>query len=195
MLKIYQLRLKQNIFEVTLKYKGVGVRVAFVDGNTYNGTPAKCYTSDPFKQLAIENSQMFKNKEIILERSVPEESDRKLEEARKAAQAKLAAKRAAIQTAAPKPAEKPAGKPAEKPAEQSEPAQEPEKPAEPENQPNPEGDASGTTTEDGTKVMVFDNVGEAILYVAQHFQQQAQTEKEAREILKANGINPRIKKG
>lgn len=167
MLKIYQLRLKQNIFEVTLKYKGVGVRVAFVDGNTYNGTPAKCYTSDPFKQLAIENSQMFKNKEIILERSVPDESDRKLEEARKAAQAKLAAKRAAIQTAAPKP----------------------------ENQPNPEGDASGTTTEDGTKVMVFDNVGEAILYVAQHFQQQAQTEKEAREILKANGINPRIKKG
>ena len=77
MLKVYQLRLNQNTFEVTLKYRGVGVRVAFVDGNTYNGVPAKCYTNDPFKQRAIEASEMFKNKEIVLERSLEEESDRK----------------------------------------------------------------------------------------------------------------------
>lgn len=77
MLKIYQLRLKQNTFEVTFKYRGVGVRVAFVDGNTYNGTPAKCYTNDAFKQRAIEASQMFKDKDIVLERCVAEESDKK----------------------------------------------------------------------------------------------------------------------
>ena len=80
MLKVYQLRLNQNTFEVTLKYRGVGVRVAFVDGNTYNGVPAKCYTNDPFKQRAIEASEMFKNKEIVLERSIEEESDRKARE-------------------------------------------------------------------------------------------------------------------
>ena len=78
MLKIYQLRLKQNTFDVTLKYKGVSVRVAFVDGNTYNGTPAKCYTNNAFKQKAIEASQMFKDREIVLERQVEEESDRKI---------------------------------------------------------------------------------------------------------------------
>ena len=60
-----------------LKYKGVSVRVAFVDVNTYNGTPAKCYTNNPFKQKAIEASQMFKDKEIVLERVVEEASDRK----------------------------------------------------------------------------------------------------------------------
>ena len=77
MLKIYQLRLKQNTFDVTLKYRGVSVRVAFVDGNNYREIPAKCYTRDPFKQRAIENSQMFKDKEIVLERAIEEESDRK----------------------------------------------------------------------------------------------------------------------
>lgn len=77
MLKIYQLRQNQNTFEVTLKYKGVGVRVAFVDGNNYRGIPAKCYTNDPFKQRAIEASQLFRDKEIVLERSIEEDSDRK----------------------------------------------------------------------------------------------------------------------
>ena len=77
MLKIYQLRLPQNTFEVTLKYRGVGVRVSFTDGNNYRDIPAKCYTNDPFKQRAIEASKMFKDKDIVLERTVAEESDRK----------------------------------------------------------------------------------------------------------------------
>lgn len=77
MLKVYQLRRNQNTFEVTLNYKGVGVRVSFVDGNTYNGTPAKCYTNDPFRQRAIEASKLFKDGDIVLERSVAEASDNK----------------------------------------------------------------------------------------------------------------------
>lgn len=98
MLKIYQLRLKQNSFDVVLKYKGVSVRVAFTDGNTYNGTPAKCYTSDTFKQKAIENSKMFKDREIVLERSVEDENDRK-----------PAAKKTAKPAAKPAPKPEPAG--------------------------------------------------------------------------------------
>ena len=74
MLKIYQLRLPQNTFEVTLKYRGVGVRVSFTDGNNYRDIPAKCYTNDPFKQRAIEASKMFKDKDIVLERTVAEET-------------------------------------------------------------------------------------------------------------------------
>lgn len=169
MLKIYQLRLKQNTFEVTLKYKGVGVRVAFVDGNTYNGIPAKCYTSDPFKQRAIENSQMFKDKDIVLERTVEEESDRK------AAAAKAAAVKSARKVAMG------AGN-----------GQQPTK-TEPVKDPDP---SPGNTGEgDGGAAMTFDNLGEAIQYIAKTWQIQVQKESEARKVLKEHGINPVIKKG
>lgn len=161
MLKVYQLRLNQNTFEVTLKYRGVGVRVAFVDGNTYNGVPAKCYTNDPFKQRAIEASQMFKNKEIVLERSLEEESDRK--------KADVKVQEAAKPKAAP--AEKKYPEPAVATDEQKE------------------------TDGDGLKPMTFENLGEAILYIVNEWQVGVQTEKDAREILKAHGIKPTIKKG
>ena len=174
MLKIYQLRLKQNTFEVTLKYKGVGVRVAFVDGNTYNGIPAKCYTSDPFKQRAIENSQMFKDKDIVLERTVEEESDRK-------AAAAKAAKAAAVKSARKVAMVTGNGQQAPK----TETAKAPETTKAPE--PSAEGD--------GSTAMTFDNLGEAIQYIAKTWQIQVQKESEARKVLKEHGINPTIKKG
>ena len=177
MLKIYQLRKKQNTFEVTLKYKGVGVRVLFENGNNYNNIPAKCYTNDPFKQRAIENSEMFRNKEIVLERQVEEAGDRK------------AAVRTAVRR---KPASKPAPvKPA--PAKPVKPAH--EIPADPEPEPEPVKDAEESTGEAGPEKMEFDNLGEAILYIVQNYQVEVQTEKEAREVLKAHGIKPVIKKG
>ena len=166
MLKIYQLRLKQNSFEITLKYKGVGVRVAFVDGNTYNGTPAKCYTSDPFKQRAIEASQMFKDRDIVLERTVEEAGDRK--DARQ--------KTARVNARAAKPVAGQKGQP-----QKTEPAkvQEPEK----------------AKADEGLTPMSFNNLGEAIQYIAQNYQIAVQTDPAARKVLKEHGINPTIKKG
>lgn len=181
MLKIYQLRLKQNSFEVTLKYKGVNVRVAFEDGNTYNGTPAKCYTNNLFKQKAIENSKMFKDKEIVLERSVEEDSDRQ------AAAKKVALQQKKVQKPAPvKPAkqEKPAPKP-EAPKKE-EPAAEPENP-EPEQEPAKESD--------GMEKKIFDNLAEAIQFIATNYQVQVTTPNEARDFLKERGIKATIKKG
>lgn len=142
MLKIYQLRLQQNTYDVTLKYRGVGVRVAFVDGNTYNGTPAKCYTNDPFKQRAIEASQLFKDKDIVLERQVEEESDKKPQRTQPTAEA-----------------------PKNKPASQEQ-----------------------------INKISFDNLGEAIQFVASKFGIVAKSEAEARRILKENGYTPTIKK-
>ena len=175
MLKIYRLNKKQNTFEVTLKFKGVGVHVSFVDGNTYNGTPAKCYTNDAFKQRAIEASQMFKDRDITLERSVDDGSDRK------AAETKAAAK--VVAKPAPKPAPKAAGKTSGKgkaadtgkagkqgkQTPKEEPKQEPEK--------------------------VFENLGEAILYIAQNYNQDIQDEAVVLDFLKANGVNALIRKG
>ena len=174
MLKIYRLNKKQNTFEVTLKFKGVGVHVSFVDGNTYNGTPAKCYTNDAFKQRAIEASQMFKDREITLERTVEEKSDRKATDT--LAAAKVVAKPA--QKPAPKAAVKTSGKgkasDTSKTGKQGKqtPKKEPEK--EPEK--------------------VFDNLGEAILYIAQNYDQDIQDEAEVLDFLKANGVNAVIKK-
>lgn len=177
MLKIYQLRLKQNTFEVTLRYKGVGVRVAFVDGNTYNGTPAKCYTSDPFKQKAIEASQMYKDRDIVLERQVEERSDRKAaaeKSARQASRTVARSQRPARQAPAP-----------------PEPPKAPETPLTPET-PEPQNPPK---TDDGLTPMTFDNLGEAIQYIAQNYQVGVQTENDARKILKEHGIKPTIKKG
>lgn len=186
MLKIYQLRLKQNSFEVTLKYKGVNVRVAFEDGNTYNGTPAKCYTNNLFKQKAIENSKMFKDKEIVLERSVEEDSDRQAAAKKVALQQKKVQKPAPAKQAPVKPAkqEKPAPKP--ETTKKEEPVAEPENP-EPEQEPVKDGD--------GMEKKTFDNLAEAIQFIATNYQVQVTTPNEARDFLKERGIKATIKKG
>ena len=185
MIKVYQLQLPQNTFEVTLKYKGMGVRVAFEDGNTYNGTPAKCYTNDPFKQRAIEASTMFQNKEIVLERTVEEPGDKK--------------------PAAPKPA-KPTPTPT--PAPQN-PTPAPQTPTPAPQNPETEGNVgTGEQGEQGQnpgaengegadkgESITFNSLAEAIVYVASHFNESVRTENEARKALKEHGINPTIKRG
>ena len=70
MIKEYQLRKLQNSYEVTLHYKGVKVRVAFTGGNVYNGTMPKFRTDDAFKQKVLEASELFKNKEVVLLRTI-----------------------------------------------------------------------------------------------------------------------------
>ena len=177
MLKVYQLRLNQNTFEVALKYKGVSVRVAFEGGNVYNGTFARCYTRDPFKQRAIENSVMFKAKEIILERQVEEAGDRQ--------------PKVQVRTRRATHVARPQGTPPAKTqlAPKPEPAQttEPEPTQDPTVEPDPTGGESG--------IKVFDSLDEAILFVAQEYNEQLTEEKDVRDFLKAHGINPRIKKG
>lgn len=188
MLKIYQLRLKQNSFDVTLKYKGVNVRVAFVDGNTYNGTPAKCYTNNPFKQRAIENSQMFKNKEIVLEREVEEESDRN----KKAVEKPMAKPQGARKTTGTGTTAKAAGKksPATKANGSGKGASDGENAAEVHETTGAVADGG-----DGQGKMSFDNLADAILYIATNYQEQVQTANEARAFLKEKGIKATIKNG
>lgn len=182
MLKIYRLNKRQNTFEVTLKYKGVKVNVSFVDGNTYNGTPAKCYTNDAFKQRAIEASQMFKDREITIERAVPDEQDRKAEAERKAKMAQIMARKKAAQ-------------PTKTVKTEQKPEPSPEPTPEPVTNPDPDPEPEKVKEDGDSSIKVFDSLNEAILFVAQNYQEQVTDEKEVRELLKAHGINPRIKKG
>lgn len=196
MLKIYQLRKRQNTFAVTLKYKGVGVAVEFTDGNTYNGTPAKCYTRDPFKQKAIEASQMFKDKEIVLERAVAEASDIKPAPKRAGLDSRIVPMKKVTVSGGEN-----AGNVGENAAEVHEDPKTEEPGGEApgtgnngENAAEVQGEADEVQGAGATK-MTFDNVGEAILYVAQNFGVETRTEKEARDILKEHGIIPTIKRG
>ena len=170
MIKEYQLRKLQNGYEVTLYYKGVKVRVAFTGGNVYKGTMPTFRTDNLFKMKAIEASELFKNKEVVLIRTI--------------------GKPAGVQaTVKQQPKKSNIGKPVM--AKTIELAKDPE----PAPQPEPEPDQTPAPEPQKDEAKEFANLGEAILYIAQTWQLEAKTEKEAREILKAHGINPKIKKG
>lgn len=173
MLKIYQLRKPQNSFEVTLKYKGVGVRVTFVDGNTYNDIPAKCYTSDPFKQKAIENSQMFKNREIVLERTVEDKNPKKPTVSQTVRAQRSSRIGAPMKPATPKPVA---------------PVVE-----DPEPEPTPADEATGEGG--GENEVTYNSLSEAIVNIMQKYGKEVRTESEARKFLKEQGITAHIKKG
>lgn len=169
MIKEYQLRKLQNSYEVTLHYKGVKVRVAFTGGNVYNGTMPKLRTSDLFKMKAIEASELFKNKEVVLVRSITESTDAKRQTAVQQRRKHLS-----------KPAQKPAPATAASPAGQ--------KPAD-------EAAPQDTQTDGDGEKKVFDNLGDAIMFIAQNYQVSVQTESEARKVLKEHGVKATIKKG
>ena len=180
MIKQYKLCKRQNNFDITLYYKNVKVRVQFTGGNTYKGVLPKCFEKDPFKQRAIEASQMFKNREIVLERTIEEPGDKNQAVAvqtKKIIPSAVQTKKV-VKPVAPKPAPKPEPPNVEKPTAEIEP---------------PTFEQS-QGEDDGTKQMEFGNLGEAILYIAQNYQVQVTTDKEAREILKQNGITPKIKR-
>ena len=185
MLKIYQLRKPQNSFEVTLKYKGVGVRVTFVDGNTYNDIPAKCYTSDPFKQKAIENSQMFKNREIVLERTVEEKEPKKPTVSQPVRAQRTSRIGAQVRPVAPKPAAPVAPK-----VETPEPPTFEESQGETPVQETPDAGEGG-----GENEVTFNSLSESIVSIMQKYGKEVRTENEARKFLKEQGITAHIKKG
>ena len=174
MLKIYRLKLKQNSYEVTIHYKGVGVRVAFTDGNIYNGTPARCYERDPFKQKAIEASPMFKNKEIVIERTVEEKVKTPAPTSVRATRASRIG--APVRPAAPKPATPVAPKVED-----------------PEPKPTPVDEATGEGG--GENEVTYNSLSEAIVSIMQKYGKEVRTESEARKFLKEQGITAHIKKG
>lgn len=199
MLKVYHLMMKQNTFEITMKYKGVGVRVEFVDGNTYNGTPAKCYTRDAFKQRAIEASQMFKNRDIVLARAVVEDSDRKAEAKKAELMLQRRNARAAVANTQPLRTE-----PVKEPATDS---QGTDKGADktPKTKNEPKTTKKGKTENVDTEApadeqpkneneKAFESLEEAILFVAQTYNEEVSTEEEVREILESHGLTFTIQK-
>lgn len=163
MIKEYQLRKLQNSYEVTLNYKGVKVRVAFTGGNVYNSIMPKFRTDNPFKMKALEESQLFKNKEVVLLRTIGAP-----------APAPQLKRKAPVQHV----------RPIVVPLKKDLPKKEEETIVK-------EEEGADVPASDTTE-MNFGSLDEAILFVAEHYNQQLTAEKDVREILKANGINPHI---
>lgn len=164
MIKEYQLRKQQNSYEVTLYYKGVKVRVAFTGGNVYKGVMPKCRTDNAFKMRAIEASELFRNKEVVLARTIGTEEKPKAAVVQRRNTAGMP----------PRSAEK-------KPTRELG------------GEMTGTADESGKEAEAGTKE--FDNLGEAIMFIAREWQIGVQTEAEARKVLKEHGVTARIKRG
>lgn len=180
MIKEYQLRKLQNSYEVTLHYKGVKVRVAFTGGNVYNGTMPKFRTDDAFKQKVLEASELFKNKEVVLLRTI----------GTKPAAPKPVIQQRKVNGSHIKPLQKTAAAPSPTPEPTPTPAPEPTPTPEPEPTPTAE-----PVADDGAEKKEFANLAEAIQFVAQQYQIAVTSEAEARKVLKEHGINPTIKRG
>ena len=173
MTKEYQLRKLQNSYEVTLNYKGVRVRVAFTGGNVYKSKMPTFRTDNLFTMKALEASELFKNKEVVLVRTTGE---------------------------APKPM-KPVAQQPKKPAKPGKPGvkapvtvanttktQAPVQETGSETQ-----EPAGSDDSDGKKE--FASLADAIRFVAEEYEVQVTSEAEARKVLKEHGINPTIKRG
>ena len=173
MTKEYQLRKLQNSYEVTLHYKGVKVRVAFTGGNVYKSKMPTFRTDNLFTMKALEASELFKNKEVVLVRTTGE--------APKPMKPVAQQNKKPVKTG--KPGVKAPGTAAAKSQTQA-PVQEPVN-----EEPEPDAADSG----DGKKE--FASLADAIRFVAEEWQMQVTTEAEARKVLKEHGINPTIKRG
>lgn len=165
MIKIYVTCENKNNLITTIPFKGVKVQVEFTGGNVMKGLPAKFYCSDPFTQKALDESDQ-KDRLYRLVQVIPEESDGKPAVA-----------------SAPQVAEAPA-------AADPEPA--PEPPADDTTggtttDPNPdpvpdagEGDGSGSAADEKLE---FENLAEAVTYIAAHYGEQVESESQVRKFL------------
>lgn len=172
MTKEYQLRKLQNSYEVTLHYKGVKVRVAFTGGNVYKSKMPTFRTDNLFTMKALEASELFKNKEVVLVRTTGE---------------------------APKPM-KPVAQQPKKPAKSGKPgvkalvtaANTKPKTQAPVQEPGSETQEPAGGDDDKKE---FASLADAIRFVAEEYEVQVTSEAEARKVLKEHGINPTIKRG
>ena len=195
MLKIYRLKLKQNSYEVTIHYKGVGVRVAFTDGNIYNGTPARCYERDQFKQKAIEASPMFKNKEIVIERVVEDKNPKKPTVSQTVRAQRSSRIGAPVRPATQTPVA-PVKTDAQTPVAPVKPdAQTPVTPVVEDSGQGPEPPVEDTGEDSGENEVTYNSLSEAIVSIMQKYGKEVRTENEARKFLKEQGITAHIKKG
>lgn len=99
MIKVYQLKALQNNYIVSIPFKGAKVRCEFKNGNIAKGIYARLVTNEPFRQKAIEQSDMY-GKMWQLTETIKEPGD---DEVKKPAPKPVATKPATKKDAEPTP--------------------------------------------------------------------------------------------
>lgn len=164
MIKVYQTIECKNNLITTIPFKGVKVKVEFKGGNIMKGIHASLYTNDPFVQRALDESNQ-KGHMYRFVREVKEAGDEKSE--------------AAVQP----------------PQQKKQPN--PENPADTDIDPNPHFPATEppVTTEppvsegedgkgaDGATKYEFDNLAEAITFIAANWGEQVENANQARKFI------------
>ena len=172
MIKVYQTIESKNNVITTISFKGVKVKVEFKGGNVMKGIPARLYTNDPFVQKALDESDQ-KGRMYRFVQELPEAGDIK--------PSKLSAKRQVAKPSAAK-TEGAAGSGNGTPEVSDAPD-----PGFPE-QPESDGD-------DGQR-LEFENLAEAITYIAATWGEQVESESQARKLIEdKTGVKPVIHKG
>lgn len=176
MIKVYQtIECKNNVI-TTIAFKGVKVKVEFTGGNVMKNIPARLYTKDPFVQKALDESDQ-KGRMYRLVQEVPEEGDGKPEPAGNAAGTAAVADGGVKAPVTQETLDEP--EPGYPKAEVAEPS----------------GEAEGTAADGGEK-LEFENLAEAITYIAATWGEQVETESQARKLIEEKtGVKPVIHKG
>ena len=142
----------------------------FKGGNVMKGIPARLYTNDPFVQKALDESDQ-KGRLYRFVRDLPEEGDKK-----------------PVQPALRQSGKSSVGK-AEIPATASPVQQEPDAP-------KPGFPASSEAQDDGGVKQEFDNLADAITYIATTWGVQVESESQARKFIEEKtGVKAVIHKG
>lgn len=174
MIKVYQtIECKNNVI-TTIAFKGVKVKVEFKGGNVMKGIPARLYTKDPFVQKALDESDQ-KGKMYRFVQELSEKGD------------------SLPLMKVPRPARSTHKTTAETPAPGIPEAAEEPSPGFPE--PPLAEDETGAGKSSG-RVMEFDNLAEAITYIAATWGEQVESESQARKFIEEKtGVKPVIHKG
>ena len=179
MIKVYQtIECKNNVI-TTILFKGVKVKVEFKGGNVMKGIPARLYTNDPFVQKALDESEqkgrMYRFVTELAEGNEP------------AANAAGTTAGTTAGTAAGRPAANAAGTTAAvgKPT-----------PGFPTDDAADNGGSEDSGDSAGGQKLEFDNLAEAITYIAATWGEQVENENQARKFIEEKtGVKPVIHKG
>lgn len=171
MIKVYATMEVKNNLITTIPFKGVQVRVEFTGGNSMKNIPAKYYTRDPFTQKALDSSDQL-GRLYYVHQVIKEEGDDKPKQAAVQQPAAPAADATGTVATGKAPAPENPEPPAQEPA--------PENPN-PEVPENPDaGDSDGSAT---AEKLEFENLAEAVNYIATKYGEQVESESQVRKFI------------
>lgn len=178
MIKVYATMEVKNNLITTIPFKGVQVRVEFTGGNSMKNIPAKFYTRDPFTQKALDSSDQL-GRLYYVHQVIKEEGDDKPKQAAVQQPAAPAADATGTVATGKAPAPENPEPPAQEPAPENPNPEVPENPDAGEGAEDA-GDGDGSAT---AEKLEFENLAEAVNYIATKYGEQVESESQVRKFI------------